>query len=290
MWDNKRRKWIGIPWGLILLLAFPLMAQADEMLALYGLKGYAYTYSPLPADGLYLQTGGVHSQASDPVDGFICALPVSLTYGDGKWWEVAVASHYEHWENTDLDIEEDGWGDLFLGGKFRLSGDRAENPLDLSLMPYALIPTGARDQSIGDLYPLNPSNEDDLSYGLNLLLGRRWDRLYLTANLGIHFVDTDLDIDRSSWLVGLAAEFQVNESLNLYAEFVNNENKRPSCCDPCADAYPDENRREIGAGAVWLWGKWGMKLHAGAGLSDTAPDFRAIFLINRELSRDKGGG
>ena len=285
---------IGRAVGLLVIvfLLIPSPAAGDEMLAPYGLKGYAYTYSPLTVDGFHLQTGAMysiyHKNNLDCRDGYIWDLPVSLTYGDGKLWEAAAAIQWERWKNTDYDVDERGFGDLFIGGKVRpLAQDRGM-PLDLAVMPYILLPTGDRDASIGDLYLFNPSDDDDLSYGLNLLLGRRWDRFYLSVNLGINLVDTDLPyIEEETFLFGMALEYQVSERLNTYLEFLNNENKnRFQCevCTACDDPDVEEDIREVGLGAVWLAGPWGFKAHIGAGMTETSPDFRLLTLINRSFS------
>ncbi|QTA79701.1 Uncharacterized protein dnl_19770 [Desulfonema limicola] len=263
-----------------IIISMPVCSNADESLALYGLKGYAYTFSPLPSKGLYVQTGAMYSVFNDGLengDGHTFALPLSVTYGNGQWWEAAGAVHYESWENSDLDISEKGMGDLFLGGKIRLLKDLP----DISLMPYILIPTGSRDKGIGDMYYLNPSPDDDPSYGLNLLIGGQVNRFYLSANIGVNYADTDREwLDSASMFFGLAAEYQISETWMTYAEFVNTGNKNNIDCDTCIDTGADEDLREIGAGLVWLKDKWGFKFHAGAGLTDTSPDFRVIGLIN----------
>ncbi len=276
---------------VMLFLAGPLTARADEMLALYGLKGYAYTYSPLVTDGLHVQAGVMYSYYQEwnleCRDGFIWFLPVSLTYGDGDWWEVSAGMQWEYWKNTDFNVDESGVGDLFLGGKFRLLGQDRKQVMDLSLMPYVFFPTGDHDKSIGDLYLFNPTEEDDYPYGLNLLAGRRWGRVYASLNLGINYIDSSLPyIENSTFFYGLTAEYQVSETLNTYIEFMNNENKNHFQCPACGACYDedtDQDIREIGAGLVWLKNKWGFKFHAGVGLSETAPDFRVIGLVNFNL-------
>ncbi len=260
-------------------------AMADEMLALYGLKGYAYTYSPLIVQGAYIQTGGIYSLFSsiDNQEGYTWAVPLSLTYGNGEWWEASIATHWEYWKNTDYAVNESGMGDVFVGGKFRLIGSSKDAPLDISLMPYLLIPVN-HDKSIGDLYPFNTITENDMSYGINLLLGKRWERFYLSANIGINYTDTDVAYTKTSSLfLGLALEYQISESWDSYIEFVNIENKNDYGCSPCYDQTADEDRREIGLGIVWLKNYWGFKLHAGIGLTDTAPDFQVIGLVNLNL-------
>jgi hypothetical protein len=123
-----------------------------------------------------------------------------------------------------------------------------------------------------------------MSYGINLLTGKRWERFYLSANLGINYVDTDVTYSKTSSLfLGLALEYQISESLNSYIEFVNIENKNDYDCSPCYDKTADEDRREIGLGIVWLKNYWGFKLHTGVGLTDTAPDLRVIGLVNLNL-------
>jgi len=217
--------------GLCALFALaPASVKADEMLALYGLKGYAYTYSPLVTDGLHLQTGAMYSIYHENNltcrDGYIWVVPMSITYGDGDWWEAAAASQWESWKNTDFDVDETGFGDIFLGGKLRFLKQDKGMFLDMAVMPYLLFPTGSRDKSIGDLYLFNPSDDDDFSYGANLLLGHRWKRFYLSFNIGINYVDTDKDyIESTTMLYGLAAEYHISETLNGYMEFLNNENK-----------------------------------------------------------------
>ena len=273
--------------AVIVIMFMPISSMADESLSVYGLKGYAYTVSPLPSKGLYVQTGGMFSVFNDSLengDGNIFAVPLSITYGNGTRWEVSAGTHYESWENTDMDADEKGMGDIFLGGKLRLLGNKANTMPDISLMPYALISTGNRDKGIGDLYYFNPSPDDDFSWGLNLLLGKRFDRFYLAANLGFNYADTDYEwIDDTSIFAGLAAEYQINESWMTYAEFINTGNKNDIDCDPCIDEDADEDIREIGAGLVWLKDRWGFKIHAGAGLTETSPDFRVMGLVNRNL-------
>jgi len=278
----------------LLLTIFP--AHADEMLALYGMKGYAYVWSPLISQGGYVQAGAVYSlsRGEDGMDGNSWAVPVSFTYGNGQWWEVSVATHWERWENTDLNFSESGVGDVFVGGKLRLLGTEKNMPLDISLMPYILIPTGSRDKSVIDLYQFNPSTKEDASYGLNLLLGRRWERFYISANLGINYTNSanlgisyansdESYVKNSTFFVGLALEYQLAENLNTYVEFFNVGNKNDFGCGPCADDSADQDIRQLGVGMVWLKDLWGFKLHAGFGLSDTSPDFRIIALVNRNI-------
>ncbi len=112
---------------IVLTIAVLLIASgamADEMLALYGMKGYAYTYSPMIVQGGYVQAGGIYSlfRNTDNPEGYTWAVPLSFTYGNGKWWEASVATHWEYWENTDVNVNESGMGDVFVGGKFRLMG------------------------------------------------------------------------------------------------------------------------------------------------------------------------
>ncbi len=272
--------------------AFPLHVSADEMISLYGMKGYAYTWSPLPADGFHLQTGAMysifHQNNLECRDGYIWVVPLSLTYGDGNFWEVSAGTQWEYWKNTDFDVDETGIGDIFLGGKVRVLGQEKGMPLDVSLMPYVLIPTGDRDKSIGDLYNYNPTGDDEYSYGINLLLGRRWDRFYLAANIGLNHVDSDHDyIDEDTFFLGLTMEYHISETLISYVEFINNENKNHYNYPEgtlCYDSDVGEDIREIGAGIGWMKDEWGIKLHAGAGMTETSPDLRVIALINRSFS------
>lgn len=301
--------------AMALVIVLPLAAVADENLALYGLKGYTYTYSPIPTDGMHIQTGVMHSRFGsgklDCREGNIWVAPLSLTFGNGSWWEFAVASHWESWENTDdywenknEDTKEDGIGDVFAGMKFRLLNQERGMPLDLSVMPYALIPTGDREKSIGDIYLYNPGDDDDFSYGANLLLGRRWGAFYAAVNLGMNYVDTDVEyIEDKTFFGSLTLEYQFSETMTSYIEFINNENKNrenypKDCGNP--DAYPackkypdiaqcydentDEDIRELGLGFTYVTGQWGFKLHGGAGLSKTSPDVRGALLINRSFS------
>lgn len=278
---KKMRYFIVLITAMAVIISLPISAMADESLALYGLKGYAYTFSPLPSKGFYAQTGAMYSVFNNGLengDGHTFAVPISITYGNGEWWEVSGASHYESWENSDIDIDEKGMGDLFVGGKIRL----LKNLPDISLMPYVLIPTGNRDKGIGDLYYLNPSPDDDVSYGLNLLIGGQINKVYLAANIGINYADTDREwLDTTSMFFGLAAEYQISETWMTYLEFINTGNKNNIDCDTCIDKNADEDLREIGAGLVWLKDKWGFKVHAGAGLTDTSPDFRVMGLVNK---------
>ncbi len=276
----------------MLIAAFIPFAPAfsDEMLSIYGLKGYAFVNSPLPADGFHIQTGAMysifHERNLERRDGYIWVAPISATYGDAIHWEIAAASHYESWKNTDYDETEKGIGDLVLSGKFAPLNPEKKFAIDFSLMPYILIPIGGdRDKSIGDLYKYSPGGDDDLSCGLNLLLGKRWDRVYLSVNLGVNYLDSsDENLKDITYFAGAAVEYQICETLNSYAEFYNNENKLDVCPEPCYDRDISDDIREIGAGLVWLKNKWGLKLHAGYGLSETSPDFRAMALVNRTFS------
>ncbi|QTA88847.1 DUF5777 family beta-barrel protein [Desulfonema magnum] len=298
MKNITRLKWT-VSLVIIAILSLPSTVMADENLALYGLKGYAYTYSPLVVDGLHLQTGVMYSSfhgdnlfRDDNLncrDGNIWAVPLSLTYGDGDWWEVSAATHWERWENTDFDVNENGIGDVFLGGKVRILRQDKGSFVDVSVMPYALISTGDRDKSVGDLYRYSASDEDDPSYGGNLLLGKRWDRFYLTGNVGLHYVDTDEDdnededADNTTLFIGLTAEYQVSETVTTYAEFINKEHSNTTVypeSSPCYDEDSDEDIRELGIGVAWLKDQWGFKIHAGAGLTPTSPDVRVAALIN----------
>ncbi len=287
-----------------IIISLAPAANGDEMLSLYGLKGYAYTYSPLPADGFHLQTGVMyslfktgnvfHDDNLNCRDGYVWVAPVSLTYGDGNLWEVSVATHWEYWENTDFDLNEHGVGNLFLGGKVHLISQEKKMPLDISLMPYIVFPTGDQDKSIGDLYRYSPSDDDEISYGANLLIGRRWKRFYLTGNIGVNYMDSDSDSDTLSY--GMAVEYQISESLNSYAEFFNSEHRnttiypKESECDTedlvclnrskCYDENSTEDISELGIGIVWLKGRFGIKLHTGFGMRATSPDIRGIALFN----------
>lgn len=272
--------------------AFSLPVSADEMLSLYGPKGYAYTWSPLPADGFHVQTGAMyslfHKNNLQCRDGYIWVLPLSLTYGDGNFWEISAGTQWEYWKNTDFDVDETGIGDIFLGGKVRILGQEKGMPLDVSLMPYILIPTGDRDKSIGDLYNYNPTDEDEYSWGINLLLGRRWDRFYFAGNFGINHVDSDHEyIDKDTFFLGLTLEYQISETLTSYVEFISNENKNRYNYPEghfCHDPDVGEDIREIGAGIGWVKDQWGVKLHAGTGMTETSPDLRVMALINRSFS------
>jgi hypothetical protein len=267
-------------------------AMAEENLALYPSKGYAYTYSPLPADGLHAQASLMYSSYQvnnlECRDGEIWAMPFGLTWGDGDWVELTAASHYEEWTNTDFDVDETGWGDIFAGGKLRLLGQDRDQALDLALMPYLLFSTGDRDKGIGDLFRYNPSDADETIYGLNLLLGKRWERLYAGLNLGINYMDSDEAYVRNRALqAGLFVEYQFREELMAYLEMINVENRNTFTCETCSTCYDadiDQDIREVGAGLAWLAGKWGLKLHVGAGLSKTSPDIRTILMINRQLA------
>ncbi len=264
---------------VIIFFSFP--AFANESLAVYGLKGYGYTYSPIPSRGFYAQTGAIYSNYSE---GDIWQVPFSITYGDGSWWEIAAASHWESWTNDDFNVDENGLGDIFLGAKIRFLGQDYNMPLDVAVMPFILIPTGDRDKFIGDLYTFNPSSENDMSYGLFLLLGRRWERLYFAVNIGFTYASTDFDyIDDTSLFIGLAAEYQISESFTSYIEFFHNGNKFDFPCSPCYDVYNDEDYQEIAGGIVWVKNNWGFKIHAGFGLNDTSPDYRLMGLINLNL-------
>ena len=265
----------------------PLHTSADESLGIYGLKGYAYTYSPIPVNGLYVQSGFLSSQFNDKYengDGSVNVVPLSFTYGDGRLWELAVATHYEMWENTDLDVDENGIGDVFVGMKLRALGLQKDFPFDLTLEPYALIATGNRDVGIGDIYYFNPSDEDDNSFGLNILIGKQLARVYLSVNLGVNHVSTDLYwIDDLSLLVGAAAEYQISETLTSYVEFLHSENKINLSCDSCQEVAIDEDYQFLGAGIVWIKNKWGIKLHLGTGLTDLSPSFQGMALLNRNF-------
>ncbi|MDM8525896.1 hypothetical protein QUF80_21185, partial [Desulfococcaceae bacterium HSG8] len=154
-------------------------------------------------------------------------------------------------------------------------------------MGYALI-AGDREKAIGDLYLYNPTDEDDNSYGGNLLIGRQMGRVYLSANVGMNYADTDADyIEDQTLFWGLTFEYQMTESLTSYIEFINNENKNrenyPSA-SPCYDEDTDEDIREVGFGITGIKGAWGIKLHAGAGLTSTSPDFRFMTSVNRGFS------
>ena len=84
------------------VMFLPNPAMSDENLALYGLKGYGYTYSPLTPGGLHVQTGVMYSLFDDKLEcreGDIWVAPFSLSFGDGKWWELSAATHWEYWEN-----------------------------------------------------------------------------------------------------------------------------------------------------------------------------------------------
>lgn len=278
----------------VFICIVPMHSAADENLALYGLKGYAYTYSPLTANGLYAQTGCMYSEYDGKIhtrDGYIWVFPLSITYGDGDWWEVSAATHYEYWENTSdfwdnsrADLDQNDIGDLFIGGKARLIGQDRGYPLDLSVMPYVVLPTGNHAESIGDLFLFNPTDEDDYSYGMNMLLGRRMGRVYLSANIGVNHVDSDLDyIEKTTLFTGLAAEVHLTESWMAYTEFYNNENKNRREFSYIEYGDTEEDMREIGLGIVGVKNKWGFKLHAATGLSDTTPNIRVAFLINRNL-------
>jgi len=272
---------------ILIIICLPLSAGADENLAIYGLKGYAYTYSPIPSDGLNLQIGGMYSMFEwgniNNRNGHIWAFPVSLTYGNGTRFEISAATHWENWENTDYDVSESGTGDVFVGGKFRFLGTNEGNPLDIALMPYAFISTGNRDKSIGDLYLYNPTDKDDFTGGINLLLGHRWKQFYFASNIGINYIDTDLDyIEKSTLFFGLTVEYQISETATSYIEFVNNENKNKYQCFTCEEGI-DEDIQELGLGFVWIKDRLGIKIHAGTGWTATSPDFIGMAMINWNL-------
>lgn len=269
----------------LFIMICPAGVHADETLALYGLKGYAYTWSPLPVEGLHLQTGGMyaiyHERNVDERDGYIWTFPLSVTYGNGSVWEVAAASHMEYWKNTDYDVDESGFGDLFLGGKFRFLNAEKGHFADMAVTPYWLIATGDREKSIGDFYLFNPTDEDDITYGINLTAGRLWRRFYGALNIGWNHIDSDLGyIKNDTLLLGAALEYHVSETINTYMELIYNENKNQYICGTC-DEDANEDFTEIGIGAVGIKGRWGLKVHIGAGLTPTTPDVRLLTLINR---------
>lgn len=267
-------------------------AGADENLNLYGGKGYLYTLSPLTVDGWHAQAGLMyslfHKNNLDCRDGYIWTMPASLAYGDGDWWEVSAGTHFESWENTDFDEGESGLGDLHIGGKFRAVGQDRGQPLDFSVHPYLRIPTGSRDEAIGDLHRWSQSEGDEVGMGLDLLFGRRWNRFYASLQLGVNVLDTDDPfVDDTAFYAGLAAEYQLTESLLAYVEFFNNENKNSftcAVCSPCYDPDITDDIRELGGGIAWLKGLWGVKLHVGTGFTETSPDVRVAALINRNLA------
>ncbi|PIF02945.1 MAG: hypothetical protein CR990_00330 [Desulfococcus sp.] len=293
---------------LIACLAPAISARADENLAFYGLKGYLFSFSPLVVDGGHAQAGIMFSPYKDNSlncrEGHIWAAPISFVMGDGDWWEAGIATHWEFYENTDayfdgqdVDTSRSAMGDIFIGGKIRLLGqdqdqfpdqDRGQG-IDLSLMPYVLLPTGERDRGIADLYRFVQTDEDHPAWGLNLLLGRRFDQLVLNLNIGLNYMETDdPDKDEMVRFVALAAEYQVKETLTAYLEFVDIENKDEfNCadCSPCYDPDAGDDIREIGVGMDWLKNFWGFKLHLGIGLTDTSPDWRVVALVNRNLFR-----
>ncbi|OQY54199.1 MAG: hypothetical protein B6245_21590 [Desulfobacteraceae bacterium 4572_88] len=285
---------------LLLVMTISVMpsAKADEMLSHYGLKGYTYTYSPRPVDGFHIQMGAMyslfhngnlfHDENLNCRDGYIWVAPLSFTYGDGDWWEVSAATHWESWENTDFDAGESGLGDLFLGGKALLLSQEKGMPLDLALMPYVLIPTGNRDKWIGDLTLYNTTDENDLFYGVNLLLGHQWRQFYLAGNAGFNYAETDIEhIEAETFFFGITLEYQIDESFNTYLEFVNTENKNQddySAAHRCHDENTGKDMRELGLGLVWVKGGWGLKFHLGGGLTATSPDIRVLTLINRSFS------
>lgn len=285
-------------WFAIVILLIPFHAAGDENIALYGMKGYTYTYSPLPADGLHLQVGGMyslfqsgnlfHDDNLNCRDGYVWYAPISLTYGDGKWWEASAATHWEYWENTDFDVDEKGIGDVFIGAKLHLLDQERGMPIDLSVMSYLLADiAGNRDKSIGDIYLYNPT-EDDLAYGFNLLLGLRRNPFYFAVNLGLNYVDTDLEyIEDKTLFLGLTAEYQISETITTYLEFINNENKNRENYLPselCYDEDTEDDIRELGLGLVYVKDQWGVKVHVGMGMTSTSPDVRAMAMVNRSFS------
>jgi hypothetical protein len=281
----------------VLFVALPATlagpVAADENLHLYGGKGYHFMLSPLVANGLHAQTGALygsyHENNLECRDGYIWALPFSLTYGDGDWWEASVATHLERWKNTDFDHTESGLGDLYLGAKFRVLGQDRGGPLDLAMNPYLLIPTGDRDQEIADLYRWVQTDDGKPAWGLDLLLGRRWDRFYASVQLGVNVLDTDDEfVDDTALYYGIAAEYQLTESLLAYLEFFSTQNKNSFTCEVCSPCYdPKIGRdiRELGGGVAWLRGPWGFKAHLGTGFTETSPDVRVSVLINRGFGR-----
>jgi hypothetical protein len=293
MMQRKRRV---TRYGCVFAVAFGMLvaapAGADENLNLYGGKGYLYTLSPGVVDGWHAQAGLMyslfHKNNLTCRDGYIWTMPLSLTYGDGDWWEVAAGTHYESWENTDFDDGESGLGDLHIGGKLRLAGQDRGQPLNVSLHPYFRIPTGNRDKGIGDLHRWSQSDGGDVGAGLDLLLGRRWGRFAASLQLGVNALDADDPfVDDTAVYAGLAAEYQLAESLLAYLELFTTENKNSFTCEVCSPCYdPDitDDIRELGAGVTWLKGLWGLKLHVGTGLTETSPDLRVTALINRNLA------
>jgi hypothetical protein len=271
--------------AVILTLVCVFEAHGDEALSIYGLKGYGFVLSPDISNGAHLQASVMHSRFNDKIknrDGYVTAAPLSLTYGSDKLWEVAIAADWEDWKNTEFDESESGLGDVFAGGKVRLLGRNKKDPLDLSVMPYVLIPGGNHDKSIGDLYNFNPSTDEDYSYGVNLLLGKQLGRFYLAGNLGINYLDTNLDyLKDNAVFAGAAVEYQISESLMAYAEYFGTENKNDLECNPCFDKDVNDDMSELGAGLVWIKQRWGYRVHAGTGLTDTTPNIRLLASVNR---------
>lgn len=274
---------------MVFIPLFSLMPSLvkGEPLALYGHKGYAYTFSPLPAGGISIQSGGMYShyEANNlkKRDGFIQVVPISLTFGNGDLWELTATTHWEYWKNTDYDIEAKGYGDVFFGGKLLLLSQEKENPLDIAIQAFALTPSENREKSIGDLYLYNPTEEDVQSNGFHILLGKRWEKNYLVGNLGLNNTDTQKDyIKKDSNFYGITLERHLDEERMFYVEFINHENKNRlenTFCYGC-DNDVDQPIRELGMGCVRLLDTWTLKYHVGVGLTKTSPDFRLFILIN----------
>ena len=270
-------------WGQT-MQPYGVMASGGEMQAIYGMKGYAYTYSPLPINGYHFQTGAMYSKFDGKIenrDGDIWVVPFGFSFGDGKGWEMGVAGHWEKWDNSDQDASEKGLGDVFIGAKVRLMAMEDQKPFDLSVLPYVMIPTGNHDKWIGDLYMYNPTDNDDYSLGGYLLIGRRWDQLYLSGSVGYNHIDTDMEyIENNTFSYSVTVEYLLSQSWNSYIEFFNNENKNLLECEYCEGNVTDD-MREIGAGLLWMKDEWGIKMHIGTGLTDTSPNIRFMGLINR---------
>ncbi|PIE71574.1 MAG: hypothetical protein CSA22_01740 [Deltaproteobacteria bacterium] len=271
---------------MLFLLSMP--AMAGDSIGVYGLNGYGYTGDPVPVEGVYLQIGGMistyHENNLKCRDGHIMAVPLSISAGNGTHWQLAAATHWERWKNTDFDNDEDGFGDLFVGGSYQMLHADAGHLLDLSLGAHLLVPTGDRDKAIGDLFLFNATDTDDTVAGVNLRIGKSWGDLRLTADLGANKVHAkDEALKDNSWTFGAAAAYTVSDHLTVYTEVFNHHHRNretPSSDSSCYDPDRKDDIREIALGAFWSQKNWGFKTQIGAGISETSPDMRVMASVN----------
>jgi len=101
-------------------------------------------------------------------------LNAGITMGLSEYMQVSLTIPYVFNQSTEAPIEKDGFGDIILGGKYRLRESETGN---IAIAPYVQLPTGNEDAGLG--------MDENWGAGIRGIYDRKINENTLfTANLG----------------------------------------------------------------------------------------------------------